>query len=88
MELKINEEMGYREANVDDYTNTIAALNAFYDLYAKYDTYEAALQAKITARNDEDVKAYAGKVTAWTVSYTHLRKLMAPPQTWLRYIRT
>ncbi|WP_196213529.1 coiled-coil domain-containing protein [Bacteroides cellulosilyticus] len=70
VELKIKEEMGYREANVDDYTNTIAALNAFYDLYAKYDTYEAALQAKITARNDEDVKAYAGKVTAWKAERT------------------
>ena len=62
VELKIKEEMGNRESNIDYYTNIISALNAFYDLYAKYDTYEAALQAKITARNDEDVKAYAGKV--------------------------
>ena len=70
VELKIKEEMGNKESNIDYYTNIISALNAFYDLYAKYDTYEAALQAKITARNDEDVKAYAGKVTAWKAERT------------------
>lgn len=70
VELRVKQEIGNQESNIDYYTNNIAALNAFYDLYAKYDTYEAALQAKITARNDEDVKAYTGKVTAWKAERT------------------
>lgn len=70
VELKLKEQIENREGNVDYYTNIIAALNAFYDLYAKYDTYEAALQKKIDARNDEDVKAYANAVAAWKVERT------------------
>lgn len=70
VELKLKEQIESREGSVDYYTNIIAALNAFYDLYAKYDTYEAALQKKIDARNDEDVKAYADAVAAWKVERT------------------
>lgn len=65
VELNLKYWIEYYDNQIAEDELLITALNAFYDLYAKYDTYEAALQAKIDARNDEDVKAYAAKVVAW-----------------------
>lgn len=67
--LYVELNLKYRIAQYENWSNDeemrITALKSFYDLYQKYDTYEAVLQKKIDARNDEDVKAYAGKVAAW-----------------------
>lgn len=65
VELMIKKEIGNQENTINEYSNMIKVFKSFYDLYQKYDTYEAALQKKIDARNDEDVKAYAAKVAAW-----------------------
>lgn len=65
VELNLKYWIAQYENWSNNYEMLITALKSFYDLYQKYDTYEAALQKKIDARNDEDVKAYAAKVAAW-----------------------
>lgn len=65
VELNLKYWIAQYENWSNNYEMQITALKSFYDLYQKYDTYEAALQKKIDIRNDEDVKAYAGKVAAW-----------------------
>lgn len=54
------------ERNVESKSNDLADFKQQWDMILKYDTYFEKLQEEVDARNAQEEKEYAEKLTAWT----------------------